>query len=154
MGYIEIARADITEEAVDAVVNAANAGLYAGGGVCKAIHKIGGATLTEECLAYPGGIVHADTRITLTPDQARIIIHGITGDRKLAKRKKHPEDMAALTALIGKPETGEYESADVAGLAPAIDALGDGLAFGKRRFYTRCALPLPEICRLATAFMR
>ena len=60
---IEIFQGDITQLALDAIVNAANSQLAPGAGVCGAIHRGAGPDLAKACAAL-GGCPTGEARIT------------------------------------------------------------------------------------------
>jgi O-acetyl-ADP-ribose deacetylase len=77
MTAIEVVEGDITRESVDAIVNAANSQLAAGGGVCGAIFAAAGPELHDACAAL-GGAATGDAKATpgfALP--ARWIIHAV-----------------------------------------------------------------------------
>src|SRR6476469_6522742 len=80
---IELIKGDITEQRVDAVVNAANHTLLGGGGVDGAIHRAGGRPILSECQElrrsrYPDGLPTGESVATTGGNlPARWVIHTV-----------------------------------------------------------------------------
>jgi O-acetyl-ADP-ribose deacetylase len=83
VAQISLVRGDITQQAVDAVVNAANSSLMGGGGVDGAIHRAGGAAILQECKRiraerYPDGLPTGQAVATTGGNlPARWVIHTV-----------------------------------------------------------------------------
>ncbi len=82
-GRVRVVVGDITREAVDAVVNAANSTLLGGGGVDGAIHDAGGPAILAACrelrrTSYPEGLPTGEAAITTGGDLGvRFVIHTV-----------------------------------------------------------------------------
>ena len=82
-GRVAINVGDITKEAVDAIVNAANGTLMGGGGVDGAIHRAGGPEIKEACAEirrtqYPNGLPTGEAVITTGGKlPAKYVIHTV-----------------------------------------------------------------------------
>lgn len=74
---IELIQGDLTELAVDAIVNAANAQLVLGGGVAGAIRVKGGPTIQEECNRIGGTTVGGAVVTGGGNLKARYVIHAV-----------------------------------------------------------------------------
>jgi O-acetyl-ADP-ribose deacetylase (regulator of RNase III) len=80
---LTVVRGDITEQQVDAIVNAANSTLLGGGGVDGAIHRRGGPAILAECRAlragrYRAGLPAGQAVATTAGDlPARWVIHTV-----------------------------------------------------------------------------
>lgn len=83
MKNINLKVADITQEDVCAVVNAANSSLLGGGGVDGAIHHVGGEQILGECKklrasAYPDGLPTGEAVATTAGNmRAKYVIHTV-----------------------------------------------------------------------------
>jgi len=74
---LELVPGDICHQQVDAIVNAANEQLSAGGGVCGAIHRAAGAELAVACNTI-GGCPTGESRITSGFTlAAKYVIHAV-----------------------------------------------------------------------------
>jgi len=82
-GRLIVKSGDLTDEFVDAIVNAANSTLLGGGGVDGAIHRRGGPAILNECreirsTRYPDGLPTGEAVITTGGDlAARHVIHTV-----------------------------------------------------------------------------
>ncbi len=80
---VQIKTGDITREALDAIVNAANSTLLGGGGVDGAIHARGARRILEECreirrVKFPDGLPTGEAIITSGGNlPARFVIHTV-----------------------------------------------------------------------------
>ncbi|WP_084964177.1 O-acetyl-ADP-ribose deacetylase [Thermoactinospora rubra] len=109
--HITLVQGDITEQRVDAVVNAANSSLMGGGGVDGAIHRRGGPAILEECRAlrasrYPDGLPTGQAVATTAGDlPARWVIHTVgpihstSEDRSHLLRSCHVEALRVADGL-------------------------------------------------------
>lgn len=82
-GKVTLYVGDLTQHAVDAIVNAANRSLLGGGGVDGAIHRVGGAKVTEACrlirqTTHPDGLPTGEVVITTGGNlAAKHVIHTV-----------------------------------------------------------------------------
>jgi len=74
---IRLIQGDLTELAVDAIVNAANASLVLGGGVAGAIRTKGGPSIQEECNRIGGTTVGQAVVTGAGNLKARYVIHAV-----------------------------------------------------------------------------
>jgi O-acetyl-ADP-ribose deacetylase len=127
MPRIVLLDGDITDQRVDAIVNAANSTLLGGGGVDGAIHRRGGPVILEGCrrirsTEWPDGLPTGRAVATAAGDlAARWVIHTV------GPVYAHDEEAAALLASC---HTESLRVADELGAATvAFPAISTG-AFG------------------------
>jgi O-acetyl-ADP-ribose deacetylase len=123
---IVVLEGDLTEQEVDAIVNAANGSLMGGGGVDGAIHRAGGPTILEECKQlratdWPDGLPTGRAAATTGGRlPARWVIHTVgpvyakTEDRSALLASCHTEslrvadELGARTVAFPAISTGVY----------------------------------------------
>jgi O-acetyl-ADP-ribose deacetylase len=126
MPRIGLVQGDITEQEVDAVVNAANSSLMGGGGVDGAIHRKGGPAILEECKRiraerFPDGLPTGRAVATSAGNlPARWVIHTVgpvyakSEDRSALLASCHVEslrvadELGARTVAFPAISTGVY----------------------------------------------
>ena len=122
---IEMVRGDITRQAVDAVVNAANKSLLGGGGVDGAIHRAGGPGILAECKViraerYPDGLPTGQAIATTGGElPAKWVIHTVGPVYAKSEDRSH---------LLGSCHTESLRVADELGAhSVAFPAISTGI---------------------------
>ncbi|MGH2731090.1 MAG: O-acetyl-ADP-ribose deacetylase [Actinomycetota bacterium] len=141
MARITFIQGDITQQDVDAVVNAANGTLMGGGGVDGAIHRKGGPAILQECKRirnerYPDGLPTGRAVATTAGDlPARWVIHTVgpvyakSEDRSQLLASCHTEalkiadELGARSIAFPAISTGVYGYPVDEAAAVAIDAV-------------------------------
>jgi len=122
---IDAVEGDITEQRVDAIVNAANGSLLGGGGVDGAIHRAAGPELLRECrevrrTAYPSGLPVGQAVATGAGNlPARWVIHTVGPNRHAGQT-----DPALLASCF---ETSLAEAVRVGARSVAFPAVSAGI---------------------------
>ncbi len=90
MPTLTVVRGDITEQDVDAIVNAANTRMRGGGGVDGAIHRAAGPGLLRECIErFPSGLATGDAGWTTGGNlPARWVIHTVGPNHTAGERDR------------------------------------------------------------------
>ena len=87
---LTVVEGDITQQRVDAIVNAANNGMRGGGGVDGAIHRAGGPAVLADCVArFPDGLATGQAGWTTAGDlPARWVIHVVGPNYSAGQRDR------------------------------------------------------------------
>ena len=134
---LEVVLGDITEQQVDAVVNAANRAMRGGGGVDGAIHRAGGPAVLEDCRKrFPHGLGTGEAGWTTAGDLAATWVIHVVGpnytagerDRSLlvscyANALRVADELGALTMAFPLVSAGIYGWPKEDAVAAAVDTL-------------------------------
>jgi O-acetyl-ADP-ribose deacetylase (regulator of RNase III) len=154
---VTVVEGDITQQQVDAVVNAANRAMRGGGGVDGAIHRAGGPEVLEDCRRrFPRGLATGDagwTTAGLMP--ARWVIHVVGPNYTAGERDRSlltscysralavADELGASTVAFPLVSAGVYGWPLDDAVAAAVDTLratptdvteARVVAFGRRTF--------------------
>jgi O-acetyl-ADP-ribose deacetylase (regulator of RNase III) len=105
---VTVVQGDITQQDVDAVVNAANTRMRGGGGVDGAIHRAGGPAVLEDCVRhFPDGLATGDAGWTTAGDMAaRWVIHVVGPNRNAGQTDRSLLTSCYVRALEVADELG------------------------------------------------
>ena len=160
---LQLVTGDITEQRVDAVVNAANSSLLGGGGVDGAIHRRGGPAILAECRAlragHYGGGLPTGQAVATTAGQlpARWVIHTVgpvysqSEDRSELLRSCYRESLRVAAELGARTIAFPLISAGVYRW-PAEDAIaiaGEVITAAEQDGTARLVLFTPQTAALA-----
>jgi O-acetyl-ADP-ribose deacetylase (regulator of RNase III) len=134
---VTVVQGDITQQQVDAVVNAANRAMRGGGGVDGAIHRAGGPAVLEDCVRrFPHGLATGDAGWTTAGNlPARWVIHVVgpnygAGERDrglltscYARALAVADELGALTVAFPLVSAGIYAWPKDDAVAAAVDTL-------------------------------
>jgi len=167
---LEAVLGDITDQRVDAVVNAANSSLLGGSGVDGAIHRRGGPEILRACRGlragdYPHGLPAGDAVATTAGRlPARWVIHTVgpvfdeVEDRSDILRSCYRHSLRVAAGLgarsIAFPliSAGAYRWPVPAAVRLAVDELRSGAATGPVRL-ARLVLFRPQALALARSVL-
>jgi O-acetyl-ADP-ribose deacetylase len=134
---LAVVQGDITEQDVDAVVNAANRAMRGGGGVDGAIHRVGGLAVLEDCRRrFPDGLATGDAGWTTAGQMpARWVIHVVGPNHRAGERDRSlltscysralavADELGARSIAFPLISAGIYSWPKADAIAAAIDTL-------------------------------
>jgi len=129
---------DITEQPVDAIVNAADNAMRGGGGVDGAIHRAGGPQILRDCIArFPAGLATGDAGWTTAGDlPARWVIHTVGPNHAAGQRDRSllvscyrralevADELGARTVAFPLISAGVYGWPKADAVAAAVETIG------------------------------
>jgi len=136
---LTVVQGDITQQQVDAVVNAANRAMRGGGGVDGAIHRAGGPAVLEDCVRrFPHGLATGDSGWTTAGEMAATWVIHVVGpnhaagetDRGLltscyARALAVADELGARSVAFPLVSAGIYGWPKDDAVAAAVDTLRD-----------------------------
>jgi len=134
---LTVVQGDITQQEVDAVVNAANRAMRGGGGVDGAIHRAGGPEVLADCVRrFPHGLATGEAGWTTAGDMAAAWVIHVVGpnyaagetDRSLltscyARALAVADEIGAGTVAFPLVSAGIYGWPKGDAIAAAVDTL-------------------------------